>query len=53
MGDVAVANPVNPRALRVHLEQSKMDQTWNGIDVFVGRLLWIINAFLFRVVYNP
>ena len=36
-GDLAVDNPANPTAIRVHLKQSKCDQFGQGVNVFVGR----------------
>ena len=35
--DVAIANPLNPQAIKVHLHRSKTDQFWNGVDVAVER----------------
>ena len=36
-GDVAVDNPANPTAIRVHLKRSKCDQFGQGVNVFFGR----------------
>ncbi len=36
-GELAIVNPQNPSAVRIHLKQSKTDQLRKGIDVFVGR----------------
>ena len=36
-GDIAVDNPADPMAIRVHLKRSKCDQFGKGVNVFVGR----------------
>ena len=35
-GDVAIDSPTKPRALKVHLRQSKTDQFGKGMDVVIG-----------------
>ena len=35
--DLAMDNPTNPRILKLHLKQSKTDQTGHGADVVLGR----------------
>ena len=37
LGDVAVDDRTNPRAIKVHLRRSKTDQFGNGVDVVVGK----------------
>ena len=36
-GDVAIDNPRNPQAIKVHLRRSKTDQFGSGVDVALGR----------------